>query len=280
MIDINSFSDIIGYVYRSNNVENTTNFLFSPSRAGCTYPKEGFDISNSKEYKYFTLHILFSGYSFFEINSKQFLLKKGDAFIIASGEEHRYYNADNSNLGLIWIEIDFSGNREVIEWFKSKHLYVLDSSVTDNLIQKLVDFIRFLKNNENHDKFLLSSFCYDLIMELYRTADYRNISDTPSAILGAIYYINTHFSDNIKINDIVKFLKISESSLNKQFQKHIGTSVGKYIQLKKIEHAVFLLKNTDFSCDTIAEKCGLYDASHLYKIFIRHMGISPSDIRK
>ncbi len=278
--EMKSFDDIIGYSYKSNkDGKAALPYMLYPVRTGCNYVKDNFSISRGKEYQYFTLHIVISGYSFFEIDNKQYLLKKGDAFIIISGEEHKYYSTNDSGLGLLWMELECSGARELMDWYRAHKQYVLESADTQRIAETLAEILRYQKNNKEHDDYKVSEMCYALIMELYRIMNEGKSRKTPAAITGAIYYINSHFSENISIKELVDFLKVSESYLNKKFHEYMGTSPGHFILLKKIEYAVFLLKNTTISCEDIAEKCGFYDATHLYKVFMKNMGVAPSSLR-
>lgn len=78
--------------------------LFQVARAGCDYHNQNFKIVRERDYPYYTIHLLLDGCGFFHIGARDYLLKKGDAFIITPGEEHIYYNNSDSALGLIWIE--------------------------------------------------------------------------------------------------------------------------------------------------------------------------------
>ncbi len=279
MLNEKEFEDIMGFVYASpEDALIPFPFLIRPIRMGCNYPNTSFAIERGVEYPYFTLHLVFSGSSFFQIGDHAYLLKKGDAFIITAGQHHRYHNVDDSNLGLLWIELDCSGCHEVIDWLKTHPINVLDATQTQQLTQQLVHLMRTTKTAPP-DAFILSGMCYTLIMMLYSALDASTLTYFPTLITNALHYISQHFKENLSIPNLATQLHVSQSTLTKQFKQHIGTSPAHYILLKKIEHAVFLLQTSDVSCDYVAETCGFYDAAHLYKVFTKHLGVPPTSIR-
>ena len=275
------FEDLMNVLYVApTDVQASLPFLIRPVRMGCNHPNRLFEVQRGREYPYFTLHIVFSGSSFFEVENKEYLLKKGDAFIITSGQKHRYYNAHQSNLGLLWVELDCSGYYEIINWLKAHQVNVLDYTQTEQLTIHLTNLLRYTTTSHPPDAFILSGMCYTLIMSLYSALDPATLRTSPPTLTSALHYIAEHFKENLTIPELARHLHISSSTLTKQFKTYIGTSPAHYILLKKVEHAVFLLKSTTQSCDTIAETCGFYDATHLYKVFIKFLGVPPTAMRQ
>ncbi|MSS89745.1 AraC family ligand binding domain-containing protein [Eisenbergiella porci] len=53
---------------------------------GCGFQESFFQINRDNSYPYFTVHFLSDGCGLFHIAGENYLLKKGDAFIIPAGE--------------------------------------------------------------------------------------------------------------------------------------------------------------------------------------------------
>ena len=69
-------------------------------------------------------------------------------------------------------------------------------------------------------------------------------------------------------------------SVRKNCQSELGCGITEYLNKFKITEICRLLKETDMNLDSIADKVGLYDSSHLITFFKRHMGITPGKYRK
>jgi hypothetical protein len=113
---------------------------------GCTACPKDFVITRSSDYAHFTLHIVYSGCSFLHVAGRDFLLKKGDAFIIAPGEGHTYRNAENSDLGFIWIEFCADNCKELLSYFGANGIHTIDSAYTEKIAERLADILFFVKN--------------------------------------------------------------------------------------------------------------------------------------
>ena len=279
-LDCTELQDLLGFHYE--NADNSSAefpFLICPVRMGCDYCSTDFHISRGPEYPYFTLHVLFSGCSFFRIKGHEYLLKKGDAFLILAREKHDYRSSEDAGLGFLWIELDCTGCPELFHWFMAKQLHTLDAACTGQVARKLAEILRCAQQ-QPVSPFALSAMCYALIMDLYEAGNLTAQHQPPPLIAAALYYINSHFSKNPSVACIAAYLNISESCLTKQFKRHIGTTPARYLMLKKIEYAVFLLKNTALSCDAVAEQAGFFDAAHLYKVLFKNLGTPPSALRK
>ena len=72
-----AFSDVeplIGWVW-GETPEDENPFLIRASRMGCEYCPDDFSIVRDEGYRHFTVHMVFSGCSFFHVAGKDYLLK-------------------------------------------------------------------------------------------------------------------------------------------------------------------------------------------------------------
>ena len=81
------------------------------------------------------------------------------------------------------------------------------------------------------------------------------------------------------VSEIAEKLFISQSSLQKCFQKHLGQSPVQFRMEKRIEKAKLLLTTTDIPIKDIAISLHFYDISYFYKIFRKYTGITPKTFR-
>lgn len=281
MIDELVLKELLAFPFEKVKLPKTSNpYLVTSARMGCNICHSGFNIKRTKDYPYFTLHIVFEGCSFFHIANRDYLLKKGDAFLITVNEDHSYHNTQNSDLGLMWIELSGNSSRELLDYFALNDIRTIDALYTDKITNQLAEILLYVKSTENLNPYKLSAMQYTLIMDLMETVSSFPKKNPPWVISDALQYINENFTKNIKVHDLTDTLKISNTYLNTEFHKYVGTSPYQYIKLKRLEYACYLLDNTDLSCQEIAERSGFYDSAHFNRIFIQNLHIQPTKYHK
>ncbi|WP_044297523.1 AraC family transcriptional regulator [Robinsoniella peoriensis] len=267
--------NVLHFNYRLSSPPANDNFLFHVIRAGCSYFDEDFEIIRDNNYPYYTVHFVFDGCGIFHISKKEHLLKKGDAFIIFPGEAHDYSNYSHSSLGLLWIELSGSNCKELFSYLLSNNQYVFKNVSTEKAGQQLLDILEYLSPPVTINKYELSSKIYTFIMYLLDLMTGIPTKNTPALIVKALTYIDENFTGQIQIRDIADNLHISHTYLTKLFQKNVGVTPVKYINMKRIEYACYLLQNTDLSCESISDKTGIYDNAYFHKMFKSVKGMTP-----
>lgn len=89
-----------------------------------------------------------------------------------------------------------------------------------------------------------------------------------------IQYINDHLTDEIRINDLSDIFFISKFHLLREFKKHSGTTIHKYIIQKKLILAKeCILKGMPIK--DIYETAGFGDYSNFFRAFKNEYGVTP-----
>lgn len=85
----------------------------------------------------------------------------------------------------------------------------------------------------------------------------------------------------LSLKEISQSLNVHPSYLSREFSKYFDNlSFGDYIRKLRIEKALQLLNNPNYSLAEIAYLTGFSDQSHFNRIFKKHLGINPSEYRK
>jgi AraC-like DNA-binding protein len=91
--------------------------------------------------------------------------------------------------------------------------------------------------------------------------------------------IDTNLTMNLK--EISKDLNINPTYLSRAFSKYFDNlSFGEYIRKLRIEKAIDLLKQPQYSLSEVAYLTGFSDQSHFNRIFKKHTGMQPSVYKK
>lgn len=89
-------------------------------------------------------------------------------------------------------------------------------------------------------------------------------------------YLGAHYREEISLDALAERFYVSKYHLSHQFSRAVGTSVYRYILLKRLQHAKELLsegKNPGEAC----RESGFQDYANFYRSFRAVYGISPQD---
>lgn len=92
-------------------------------------------------------------------------------------------------------------------------------------------------------------------------------------------YVNSNYTQPLKISDLAKQFNVSVSYLSHEFVKYTNRSVYDYVLYRRVMLAKELI-STDISLNNIAYQCGFNDYSNFLRMFHKVVGISPNQYRK
>lgn len=95
-----------------------------------------------------------------------------------------------------------------------------------------------------------------------------------------IDYIESNLEEKLSIKSIAKNVNISKSVLYKNFHTHFNCTISEYINTKRVERSIELLKNEDLSIEEISQQVGFSSAAYYSKIFKKQTGVPPVKYRK
>ncbi len=92
-------------------------------------------------------------------------------------------------------------------------------------------------------------------------------------------FLQKNLNEVINMESLCTHLNVSDSYLYKIFIKELGISPKKYIMLFKSQQAEYLLCNTNYQIQEIAEMLGYSSAYHFSSSFKKILHISPKEYR-
>ncbi len=140
---------------------------------------------------------------------------------------------------------------------------------------------KYYKNLTHFDKTKIESMA-NLAIMLSKYILLENMINpfTCDVLKKATDFIHGNLENPLNVHIISHASGYSVSALYKNFHKHFGCTVNEYIAKKRIEKSITMLRETDFSVETISEKCGFSSVQYYSKIFKEKTGTSPLKFRK
>ena len=93
-------------------------------------------------------------------------------------------------------------------------------------------------------------------------------------------YIQDNLGVSMKVEDLASLVNLSAGQFFRAFKVSVGVPPFHYILRKRLDLACKMMATTDESLSQIAIACGLYDQSHLCRMFRRMVGESPNAWRR
>lgn len=100
-----------------------------------------------------------------------------------------------------------------------------------------------------------------------------------TTVVAAEQWVDGNLSVPISVAALSSRLALSPRTLARRIQAATGVSPVKFIQRRKLQHAVHLIETTSMPIDVIAGKIGYQDGTALRKLIRREFGTTPGGLR-
>ncbi len=157
---------------------------------------------------------------------------------------------------------------------------VLESNPQAHINNTLIDYNNPVPTILNHD-IETQGILSILLSRFVKPSDIFSSKGSFKGDLNKVLiYIAKHLDEDITVARLARYCNLSSDHFSKSFHAKFNITPSKYIQLKRIERAQFLLLSTSDSLKQIAEKVGLNNLSYFSRKFTEIAGISPAKFRK
>ena len=101
----------------------------------------------------------------------------------------------------------------------------------------------------------------------------------PPLVEAAIEDIRRNYAGLYGVEELSERLGVSKSHLVRTFTAAVGVPPGRYLTTVRVEAAMRLLLNREYTLDVIASLCGFSGANYLCRVFKKETGQSPAQWR-
>ncbi len=278
--------------------------LFDPRQ---NMSKEDFEIFHYRDarfsgvpvhqHDFYEVYFFISGNVEYSVEGKIYEMKKGDLLLINPLELHQPRispDQDNYERIVLWINKEYlfslsSNDTSLTRCFDSANpdhtnLLRLSYPAQEQLALLLGELIKE-QNTESYAKDLAcKAILLRILVELNRlSVSYSEKHETESNIspfiLSVLDYINQHYCEKLSLSSIADEFFVSKYYLSHTFNSVVGTSVHRYITLKRLIHAKQMLAS-GIKPTTVAANCGFNDYAGFYRAFTGEYGITPTEYCK
>lgn len=221
--------------------------------------------------------LMLSGEMKIQLDKDEYVLCAGDLILIKPNRLHNYETeATKKSTCLLCV---FSGDL-IAAISETLTKYRLESVVIHRVSKLYKDI--FASMEKVDDLPTIKGFLYLLCALFYRLVDYsaeEEFTGDTALLHNMFMYIENHIDSPCNLHDLAQKLNYNESYLSRLFDRYVGISFSEYVRSIKINHACYLLKNTDESVGAISVKCGYVTQSSFNRIFKQIVGRTPKQYR-
>lgn len=239
---------------------------------------------------FYECYFFISGEVTYLIEGKTYYLEPGDIVLINSKELHQaIINSKDTNYEriVLWINRMFLGelsNKEMdlslcFESMERKNVLRADFELQKN-IRLILNKIISLENYKGKGyELLYKAYITELMVHINNLAFSNNVQlsveiKKSNLIDGIIEYINNRIEEDITVDSISEYFYMSKFHLSREFKKHTGTTIHRYIVQKKlIEAKELILKEVPIT--SVYKQCGFGDYSNFFRAFKNEYGVTP-----
>lgn len=238
---------------------------------------------SSHRHKAFELLFVLSGQVRAFTDNQTLFLKPEDILVINSMEMHELYSEDAQ---MISLEIDL----DQIPYLASCKDLVFDCCSAENTSDARFDPLRvhlayLVKESSSRQPLSALIRLMAIIQELlthFPCQGKKEKNPRPAArktLTQITDYIETHYSDNLRLEDLALKFHFSQPAMSRFFKTYLGFTFSEYYNNIRLEKAVDQLLSTSDPVTEIACQNGFSDTRAMSALFKKKFGLSPGQYR-
>lgn len=241
----------------------------------------------------FELLLIAEGSGNIQMKNDSFAVKPGDVILI---HPHEMHEIDSHGKGLKIIILQFS-RHTLNDYFPFlRNTYFHSPRIKDYFAPS--DYACFLQTVtelafdyvKGEDFFVLRCLHLftEMLMLLYENVDYEFLNENAyqerkkksDRVNRISAYIDENYLYPIRLQDIAEQEQISTTHLSHFFADNFGITFQEYLSDKRLEQALQLAENGDYSLTALSELSGFSDPKYLNKAFLRKFGYPFQEYKK
>lgn len=138
-----------------------------------------------------------------------------------------------------------------------------------------------------HGREVALAVAKELVLFLRRSGHQAQFSTTlmrqhqePNRLHRLSEYVLDHLDEPVGVERLARALGMSARSLSRWCREHMGAPPAEIVRRVRLDEACRLIETTDVPLKVIAANTGLGDTSTLWRVFIRHLGVTPAEYRE
>lgn len=225
-----------------------------------------------------------SGTGAFQEGGREHLLTAGDGFLINLGDRnYRYFQPEgcDSSQRVLWCNLESPVVREMISEINKRYGYLYRLPLSSGIIQRLLEYRNSSSAHITMNSSENAGLATELLYALIWSKESENHSSSEEIILEkALNLINSRKERLFSAEELAETLSLSREHLSRIFRKAFGCGPYRFMLLKKIEAADFMLQHGSLPIGRIGYDLGFTSPMHFSGVYKKLKGITPGEFRR
>ncbi len=152
------------------------------------------------------------------------------------------------------------------------HLGLIDATAEESLIN--------IYQFEKYPTMDVLYLCFNKLLGMNIILMKKHMNRLSPICILAMQYVANNFADHVSIKDFCDKNRMNASYFGFLFKKETGIFFHDYISQIRINHAMMLLKNTNYKTSQLSTMCGFSSTSYFILCFKKRTGLSPAAFKQ
>ncbi len=267
------------------------------------YPFEKFDIISDQTRQFATNHwhdeieivYVTNGCINITINSKEFIGKSGDIFIVNSGEMHEIYGSGTPleycafvfDFDMLTFRKDDFAQQNYIEPMLRGKMQFFNRVKSSEKAFEMLKYINEINSTKPtcyilSTKAVLIQFFALMIEEnqIAQVQDLQSNDEKKQLLKEIVKYIDENYTKEIALKEISRHFYMSPKYFCRFFKNNFNKTFVEHLNDVRIENSIRLLTENNISVTEAAVSCGFCNMSYFTRTFKKKIGCTPSQYKK
>lgn len=237
---------------------------------------------------FYEVYLFLGGSVEYRVEGQIFRLQRGDVLLINPMELHQVsVESDGQPYEriVLWIEPDYLARHgsELTRCFDPSlptHVNLLRPAPQQQA--QLLGMMDALVRERYTQEYAAGAYATGLFLqvmaELNRLALHADVLPETAAstelIANVLQLVSRNYADELLLDDIASRFYVSKYHLSHEFTRQVGTSLHKYVTLKRLQIARQMLTDGEAPGE-VSARCGFGDYANFYRAFRAQYGMTP-----
>ena len=166
--------------------------------------------------------------------------------------------------------------------FSPQSGFFLQSLPAENPIEAEADFRRAYewRCGGEAERFSALGAFYRVLSQILPHLAHRESAAIDPRIKSAVAYVDAHYRERIRVEDMAAAANMSVSRLFPCFRKEMGVTPVEYINQHRVNRAAaMLISRREDTVEQISDACGFESSAYFRRVFKKQTGASPREYR-
>ena len=237
---------------------------------------------------FYEVYCFLGGRVEYQVEGRSYALQPEDLLLISPRELHRPNVAPEREyerivlwINAAWLQEISAGTPLLSACFETgRNLLSGARTPAADLIRRLAEEAA---SGETGSELCARGLFFQFLAEQLRLVEAQasetHAQEEPPLITEVLGYLGDHYREELTLDAVAERFYVSKYHLSHLFSRSVGTSMYRYILLKRLQHAKGLLAEGTSPGDA-CRGCGFQDYANFYRSFRAVYGISPQNAVK